>query len=602
MKYSLILLFCISLNSYADIVVLNFNRNNSTVASAKIAAKKRGEKVIEYPKNGEKLNAQQLDVYMKELKNKGSKISSFIFSGHDGGGEFSGHDGSLYKSDVRDILKDYPEITKDVKSLVLRGCYTATPDETIYADDEGWQDMFPNLNMIAGYMGAAPSSERKHSKAFIQEVLELESQMYLEDSVNEIEKMFSDIDHSLYTSNTIYFKTCHEQKFRYLNKEFQRKGMGALSKEDIEKMCNPVEIKRHLKVARKYIDATAPGAESPPLNHQKSELRTAYSFLNKMAHCQKIGNMYFSPTIKQIIRLIYYDYIKDNFSNHYGEEMKQLKKDIQWYTNHTGKKINMIDLKTASRKEIKKFIHNVTGILHMDKLGKNKFSFAYYMKDKPALLRIHNTVNKMSLILDRVDEYRIPFDWVSSKKSPKEPDFYEDRKIPSWEYDHLNRPRIISDSFLRPEHILTTYFINHNDPIKEETLRRKIIRLGNLKKDSSYLSDASISKMQTFYDELPEASHRDIIRVAVRNPEFVSEATLDKVISHYKKNSKSLSPMDYQYFSNSHSMVTKSDKLKKQQEIFEKLNNEIGPQSFSIYNNLFKKIADDEIISPLLGQ
>jgi hypothetical protein len=169
----------------------------------------------------------------------------------------------------------------------------------MYAQDDGWQTIFPEVNMIAGYMGAAPSSEKKHSKAFIQEVLELESEMYLESSVKNVEKMFSDINHSKYTSNTIYFRTCHDGNLKYLNKELQRTGLGALSKEDISKMCDIPQIESHLAVAQKHLDATELGAESPPLNHHKSELRTAYSYLNKFAHCQKIAKITFRPSIKK---------------------------------------------------------------------------------------------------------------------------------------------------------------------------------------------------------------------------------------------------------------------------------------------------------------
>jgi hypothetical protein len=145
----------------------------------------------------------------------------------------------------------------------------------------------------------------------------------------------------------------------------------------------------------------------------------------------------------------------------------------------------MIDFKTASRKDIKKFIHKVQGILYMDKIGKDKFTFAYNMKENPSLLRISNVLKKISPLLDRVDGDHIPFDWVSSKQSPEKPEFWDDKTLSSYKYNYLNKRRDLSKGALSPNRIVTIYFINNKYEKDEKGLREKIISMGNEKNHNS---------------------------------------------------------------------------------------------------------------------
>lgn len=112
----LILLFSNSL--MADIVVIQLRPNASTVESAKRAAAVRGEKVISLPSGKYKeITRENLSSFFKELEKSGVDVSSIVFSGHDGSGNFFGDYGDIYPEDVAAALSESPRISQGVQSF-----------------------------------------------------------------------------------------------------------------------------------------------------------------------------------------------------------------------------------------------------------------------------------------------------------------------------------------------------------------------------------------------------------------------------------------------------------------------------------------------------
>lgn len=422
----------------ADIVVLNFNRNQSTVSAAKKAAIARGEKVIEIPK-GRMLNEQSLNFYLEKMKKEGVEISSIVFSGHDGGGYFSGLDGSLSKVQLSRSLAKYPNLTKNVKSLVLRGCYTGTLDQTVLhkpiAKKYHWQNLFPNLNMLAGYSGGAPSSEKKESTSFVEEVLTLENKMYMSKSLDELNKLFTQIPNSTYTSNSLTIRRCQESdKTMYSNMNLQRVGHQFLTTKEVLNLCNKEELLKKYELYQSYFYAHETNFHRTPKKHHGTDLREAYSYLQENYHCLDLHNITHGNDLDILVRLIYFDYIKNNFTNKNGTLISNLQEALNWYEKEAGELVKIPDLKNASRHEIVNFIHKLYEISLVDYSGVNTKSFGLEHANNENIGKLQSIAEYLNRSLFELDPEVIPFDWVANKNSKTKSSYAFDESNSSGSY------------------------------------------------------------------------------------------------------------------------------------------------------------------------
>jgi len=588
MKFLIFLLFIVN-SSYADILVLNLNGNNSTVKAAREAAKSRGEVSYDFPKSGAFLDAESLRKHLKALEQKNVDISSIVFSGHDGGGHFSGDTGSIGKEEMQSIVDEFPKLKESVKSIILRGCYTATPYEVLEKDDNSWRGMFPNINLLAGYYDGAPSSEKKESTSFVKESLELESKIYLEESVKNIGDMLSGISNSRWTTNAFAFRTCHDQEFRYTERQISAEGYLPMNKEEIEKLCSYDEISAAIEIPRKYFNAELIGFENPPLEHRGTDLREAYSLLNHKKHCLKLLDLHLSPSLQSQIRLIYFDYIKSNFLNQFGDEIKDLESGIAWYNSLSKDKIPLpIDIDKMSRKEIMSLVHKLTGVVYKDYIDIDTPTFGMKYKDDDRLIEMSNTVSLMQSVLVELDEYLVPFDWVSSKSSSKEvenmyyhsfenyyqPNSYEEQLMDGEsaisedsnfndDYEFSGSNASPSDFFAREagDNILNGslgHYFNNKDMVSAELQRAGILSYlatNNMTEDFSWRSEnktISLTQINNFLKNNLEVDPMSVIHTAVINPQFVTNELIISAIKKLKENKYNLTEMDMEKFRDSH--------------------------------------------------
>lgn len=575
-KLALALIFTTS-SAYADILMLNFNGNNSTIAAAKRAAVKRGERVIVIPKSGEKISKHTLDDEMARLSKEGIEVSSMIFSGHDGGGYFGGRSGGMNKSEVREVMAKYPEMAKGVDSLILRGCYTATPGEAMSLENDSWNGIFPDLNMIAGYIGAAPSSERIYSKSFIEEILSLESDIYMSASVKNVEKMFANISNSKWTSNSLAFKRCGDEDYHYVARPLQHKGYGALTMDEILKICDKPTIQKHIETTRKYYEAFEEGYENPPVAHHGTDLREAYTYLNGVTHCSDFfDDIYLYPSLQQTIKLIYFDYLKSNFLHHYGDDWKVAMSALEDYNKENDPDIEPIDLENATRREIMNFIHKLHTVSAADILDKDKYNYAYNNKDNPSfktLIRMRETLQQT---LQYVNEESVPFDWVSSKHSPEKGIVRtHDEVYISMGLDDNTKVEDLKSYGYRDS--IDFYFKNHaDDEVANKAAEIALQKLEeNYHAGTSDTKDAERTKKFLKYqeDKFPLA----IVKSAIRNPQYVDNKMVEKAINKLKDKGFKLSDKEYEFFENSYiSPDLDSENRKKQEEAYKKIFKELS--------------------------
>ena len=169
------LLLCQSV--FADILFIDVNDSESEVREARLEARARGENLVVIPKA---TNSAPLADQLRETLNDSlfdhafsdQKFSTVIVSGHYANsrfyGENHGRNQELTYSEISSIFREprFAPVRESVETLMLWGCYTARP--RAIAD---WNNLFPNVEMLAGFNFAAPSSNTIASPRIMRNLL-----------------------------------------------------------------------------------------------------------------------------------------------------------------------------------------------------------------------------------------------------------------------------------------------------------------------------------------------------------------------------------------------------------------------------------------------
>jgi hypothetical protein len=403
----------------ADILFLNFNGNTSSIAAAKKAALKRGEKVIVYPNETiKKITSASLDLIFKDITAKKLKITNISLSGHDGGGSFAGKDGDIGKEDVKNALKKYPAIKNSVKSLLLRGCYSATMGQVQSQSMNDWRMIFPKVEFISGYNDPAESSERAESKEFVEDMLNLESEFLQDKSLKDVLSTFKKVGLYNQMDAAVWIRQCNSfgpstsHDGIYLTSAMTAQNNNPVLISEERKRCEKTrqETEKHMAIYVKYISGNEKGYERPPKEHQGTDLRAAYSYIRQNEHCIPIlmpgSETGYNPD--RIIRLIYYDYIVSNFQDMYPSA--PITKAIE--ANFKGTELQNLkypDLTKASRRDIKAYISRLEGA------AQNLYSTAKNDKDPKAVagLKMWKHAQAMNASVGMIMPFHVPFSWVS---------------------------------------------------------------------------------------------------------------------------------------------------------------------------------------------
>lgn len=408
-----------SYSATADILLLNFNNNSSSIAAAKKAAVKRGEEVIVYPNETiKKITATTLDAIFKDVTAKKMNISNITLSGHDGGGHFAGKDGDISKEDISASLIKYPAIKESVKSLLLRGCYSATMGQVQSQTSDDWRIIFPNVSFIAGYNDPAESSERAESKEFVEDMLTLENEFLNSKTLKDVTKTFKEVGLYNQMDAAIWMRECssfgpeagHDGIFLTSDLAGQNKEPVSIAQERESCQSSKANLMNHMAVYAKYFRGKEKGYERPPKEHQGTDLREAYSYIRQNEHCipilmPEIANA-FNPD--RIIRLIYFDYLVSNFQDNYPSApiIKLINTHLKG-ANLTAMKYP--NLKTASRQTIRDYTSKLEG------MGEELYSS---VKDKKSPIALAGKAmwmhaQAMDLSLASILPFHVPFSWVS---------------------------------------------------------------------------------------------------------------------------------------------------------------------------------------------
>lgn len=337
-------------------IFLDTNFSDLEIETAKRAACKRGEKIQIIPKNYKEYTSQirviegklkklqackqnceslqkeytdaqielihrreregDLDILLKkelkEIRNSKAKLSNFIISGHDGGGNFGGHKGSLSREDIDKIMEDFKDIN-DVSTLMLLGCYTGVQKEIAQ-----WKGIFPKVKMIAGYDGSAPLSDKPMGHHYLEDLLTKEKNLLKqadEKKLNEYVKANIRGLHSMHSA--VYLETqCNENEenpeaFYYGSLSSKRFSTFNLK----QCMSKAAEIKDIEKRFQKF-DL---GEVEPPKNPSDPVIKTLYDKARSLEHC--IEEMESTANVNSIFNLRFYEAVKENFATFYKNEI-----------------------------------------------------------------------------------------------------------------------------------------------------------------------------------------------------------------------------------------------------------------------------------------
>lgn len=353
----------ISVDIFADILFIDVNDSPKEITSAKKAAEKRGEKLIVIPSSEQiksdpsitkirneiarletarskcKNNCDDLDdkiyeqkelyntqlknkklyldseginYHLNQLKKKNVTITSVIVSGHDGNGEFFGLNGSFTETDFSEAIHDNAPIGDSIRSLMLWGCYATN----ISGAFNLWKDSAPNIEMIAGFNEIAPSNIRQSSFDYLEDVLVKEKQLTAEKDAKALQKAFLNLKSVTQMKSAL----CVRDNYVTPNR--------ANSLKELKNMCTPPEkLSAITKKYNCYIKGLE-GCTDIPTDTRNGEIRKFYNQLQDVSHCDLV-DPHFSLDASALLRLVFFNTVRDNFSSSYGQELDRFDNDLK---------------------------------------------------------------------------------------------------------------------------------------------------------------------------------------------------------------------------------------------------------------------------------
>lgn len=458
MKSFLIFAFALfSLNASADILFLDLNDAPAEIAAARRAAAARGERVIVFPvvapevrrriqelrsvyerassvrsackenceslqqqqnsaynalqsvRNENRMNGEKLKEEIGRLKAQNTTLTSIVISGHDGNGGFGGENGSLSEQQMAEALAAHPPMADSVRSLLLWGCYTATPASI----EMQWKTPFPNLVAVAGFDGSAPGKDKLGAATYLEDFLKKEKQLTAMTDARQLNNAFLSIRNiSIMTS-----AAC-------VNGIYMRPGQAPQSMESLMGECRDLAIKIKAQkeaggstdIYQCYLLGEA-GCEDPPANPHSSPLRQYYNDLQATKHCDEalssVGIV--RPSPDEVIRLIYFRNVVNNYEIIHKEDIDKVNAVLDKV--NAAPDLRIKDFSKMSRAEIIKKFAAIT-----EYTDKNKIKITPEMTEEDiefnsSLQLVQSHVEIHASVLNKLGN--IPFEWVEPNAAEK---------------------------------------------------------------------------------------------------------------------------------------------------------------------------------------
>ncbi len=157
------------------------NRQCMTDRESKMAFLVKKMEKFKAPKIDSSLIEKSLDKIKEEYPH--TDIGRLLISGHDGGGNFNGHNGELDRQEIYEVFDKHPELRKSVRGIYLLGCNSGTTMELSL-----WGSIFPEAIFVNGYEGQAPLNFRAKGLEYLESLMQKEEEIISSKTKKEVEQ------------------------------------------------------------------------------------------------------------------------------------------------------------------------------------------------------------------------------------------------------------------------------------------------------------------------------------------------------------------------------------------------------------------------------
>jgi hypothetical protein len=260
---------------------------------------------------------EDLRALLADEENQKKTISAIILSGHHGDGEFHGVLGNINRADLLKEFAVYPTLLKGVHSIFGWGCYTVTID-----NEDWWTTNWPQVNLLAGFEGGAPSSVNIESHILLQELLVRDAELRARSLALKTPKQLRGLGHdieSLYEFSDMNTAVTTRQVYT-------GHSSGIISLTDIASTCNDQALQT-LKAPFAHFQAVLDGKEAQPCETQHTWLRSYYDQLRAYVHCPKIQSpmkVKFAPfkgMADKAVKALFWPQVTANAFSYYQKDL-----------------------------------------------------------------------------------------------------------------------------------------------------------------------------------------------------------------------------------------------------------------------------------------
>jgi hypothetical protein len=292
--------------SFGDVLFINLNNSKFEVRATRDVAAKNDEAFFEFkPDENEEDTLRQLEDFYEVNNLADSKIDTLVFSGHSSGNEFFGskqRDGIMDSNDIRKFASRHPEITENLKYLILPGCYTLSTGVLV----KFWLNVFPNTRFFAGYSEIGASNTNSLGIQFVRSVMTYRNEFSKKTGLKLLPSaVVQQLPVAIYVDDTYFSK------------------QGSMSFAEMMRLCETPFPQDLYRTYLCYLKAE-PQCPDVPEDVHVSKLRQYYSYVQSHGHCAKDSRDQRFPAPLDIVQLIFSKNIRMNFLRNYPQVFRDI--------------------------------------------------------------------------------------------------------------------------------------------------------------------------------------------------------------------------------------------------------------------------------------
>jgi hypothetical protein len=293
------------------VLFLDANTGEREVAVARRAACERGETLMavpqDFPAAQGRTDSRTVGAALRDISAQGAQVVSLAVSGHDGGGIYGSEKGSISRTELGYLFAAHPRLQESVRSLYLLGCYTSVRSEVF-----AWNEIFPNVAMIAGYEERAPLSDRPAGHTYLADLLRQEATLLATSEAQRIQRLLSSqIDNIEMLNAAIWLQTpqCNTTTGEFDAYYFRPNPLfGGRQKFQHVSQAECQQAITQSQSIRDSFTRYYHGSLPVPADTSRGELRQIYNFLQGNSHC--FTPEMAMPTWDQALGLLFWEDFK----------------------------------------------------------------------------------------------------------------------------------------------------------------------------------------------------------------------------------------------------------------------------------------------------